>query len=293
MKTPLHILMTGANGFLGSYLLKAFLQQGYKLTVIKRDASDLWRIKDFADRVTFYDVEDLAEAFDNNSVDVVVHTACHYGRNGDSVSQIVETNLNFSLKLLELAVANKVPTFVNTDSLLPRELNVYALSKKQFVDWLAFYQQKIQVINLKLEHMYGPLDDSKKFVSWIIEQFAQNVEKIDLTKGEQLRDFVYIDDIVSAFCHVIKVHSQLDRYSEFGVGSGQLTSVRHFVEQLKMSYQKYCDNGIKTELNFGAIDYRQGELMSVDVDIQPLKSLGWNPVVDLDSGLEKLIKENK
>ena len=50
-------------------------------------------------------------------------------------------------------------------------------------------------INIGLEHFYGPNDDDSKFVSYIIHNLLNEVEKIDLTKGKQKRYFIYIDDV--------------------------------------------------------------------------------------------------
>lgn len=59
--------------------------------------------------------------------------------------------------------------------------------------------KQTKMINIKIEHMYGALDDENKFIYWLINKLKQNVEKIDLTSGVQKRDFIYIDDIVSAY----------------------------------------------------------------------------------------------
>ena len=79
------ILLTGATGFLGSYLLEAFLQKGYKVVVLKRSTSNIWRIQDLITQIICYDVDiqPLENAFTDQHIDYVVHTACHYGRNED------------------------------------------------------------------------------------------------------------------------------------------------------------------------------------------------------------------
>ena len=123
--------------------------------------------------------------------------------------------------------------FINTDTTLSESLNSYALSEKHFLDWGKQFSQhrKIKFINLKLEHFFGEGDDSSKFVTHVIRSCLQNVKQIDLTMGEQQRDFVHIDDVVSVFDFFLKKFSDLPcNYHEFAVGSGTTISVRELVE---------------------------------------------------------------
>lgn len=287
------ILLTGANGFLGSHLLEALLSQQYNVVILKRSTSDLWRIAHLMDQVTSYDVDvqPLQQAFKEQEIDCVIHTACHYGRNGDSIHSIVESNLLYGIQVLEAAIECNVKTFINTDSLLPRDLTPYSLSKKQLVDWLKHQSDHIQVVNLRLEHMFGPKDDATKFVSWVIAQLKANAPEIKLTQGEQQRDFVYIDDVVSAYLTVLSKLDALPSYSEFDVGSGVLTTVRSFLEQLKQACEVSFGK-LDTQLVFGALPYRDGEMMSVDVNTQGLRDLGWSAKTNIGHGLTYILKEN-
>ena len=52
---------------------------------------------------------------------------------------------------------------------------------------------------MKFDHFYGPGDSSFKFPIMIINQCLKNEKKIKLTKGIQLRDFIYIDDLIRAY----------------------------------------------------------------------------------------------
>lgn len=292
MKTAKTILLTGATGFLGSHLLEALLKKNYKIVILKRSSSNAWRIQHLLHQVTSYDVDtqSLEMAFEQQHIDAVIHTACLYGRNGESTHQIVESNLMFGLRLLDACTRFNADTFFNTDTLLQKNLNTYTLSKKQLVEWLQQQSDKIQIVNLRLEHMYGTKDDTTKFVPWVISQLNSNEPEIKLTLGEQQRDFIYIDDVVSAYLITLEKSSGLAAYNEFDVGTGQLITVRSFLEKLKHSYDVVC--GLtKTKLAFGAIPYRQGEMMSVEVDNKSLVALGWKPKTSLDKGFEYILKE--
>jgi len=287
------ILLTGATGFLGSHLLEGLLEKGYKVVILKRSTSNIWRIKHLLNQVKSYDVDvqPLELAFEQQRIDAVMHTACHYGRNDDSIYQVVETNLMFGLRILDAGLKFNTTTFFNTDTLLHKHLNVYSLSKNQFVEWLKQQSDKIQVITLKLEHMYGPGDDITKFVPWVLSQLKSNSPEIKLTVGEQQRDFIYIDDVISAFMLLFEKSEALPDFSEFDVGTGTLTSVRDFIENLKVTYEKEIGT-VRTQLNFGAIPYRDGEMMTVEVNNEKLKILGWQAKTLLDHGLRKTIKNN-
>ena len=291
MKT---VLLTGATGFLGSHLLEALLKNNYQVVILKRTTSDTWRINHLLEQVKSYDVDikPVEKAFSDQHIDVVIHTACHYGRNGSSIAEIVESNLMFGLQVLDASLKYKSDIFFNTDTLLQKHLNNYTLSKKQFVEWLQRASEKIQVVNLKLEHMYGPKDDDTKFVSWVINQLKEKVPEIKLTAGEQLRDFIYIDDVVSAFLLTLEKSKTLAKFTEFDVGTGILMSVKEFLETLKSVYENK-HGAIQTQLNFGAIPYRDGEMMTVEVNNTDLRNLGWQTKTTLEQGLLNILENDK
>jgi nucleoside-diphosphate-sugar epimerase len=173
---------------------------------------------------------------------------------------------------------------------LNKHLNAYALSKKQLVEWLKQKSDKIQVINLKLEHMYGPKDDITKFVPWVLSQLKANEREIRLTKGEQFRDFIYVDDVVSAYLIALEESSSLKEFSEFDIGTGQLVTVRSFLEQIKANYEVKFGATL-TKLVFGAIPYRPDEMMKVEVNNKALIDLGWKPKISIEKGIQKMLKE--
>jgi nucleoside-diphosphate-sugar epimerase len=289
------ILLTGATGFLGSHLLEALIKEGYKVVILKRSFSNTWRIDQFMDKVKSYDIDitPFEKAFEEQKIDVVIHTATNYGRKNETVSKIVDVNLMFSLKLLETATYFDTDTFFNTDTLQYKYLSNYTISKKQFVEWLKAFGEakKIKVINLKLEHMYGPGDDAKKFVVWLMGQMLSNTAEINLTKGEQKRDFIFIDDIVDAYMLLLRQTERLPQVSEFDVGTGKQISIKEFVLKLKDTVESIYNKPISTKLNFGAIPYREGEMMEVVEDVNPLFDIGWKPNFILADGLKLVVDE--
>ena len=280
------ILLTGATGFLGSHLLKALVNKSYEVVVLKRSTSNMWRLKGFENTFKSYDIDQvpLQKAFEEQYIETIIHTACVYGRKGESIQQILETNLMFGIELLNTG------TFFNTGTLLYKYLNYYALSKKQFEEWLQLASDKIQVVNLKLELMFGEQDGNDKFTSWILNELQQEKNIIPLTAGTQKRDFIYIDDVVSAYLTCLEQAPQLKAFNDIEVGTGVLTSVKTFVILVKEVLEKLKGKPIKTQLNFGALPYREGEIMEPQVDNSRLCSLGWQPKRSLEENIEQFVK---
>ena len=286
------ILLTGATGFLGSHLLKALVNKGYEVVVLKRSTSNMWRLKGFENTFKSYDIDrvPLQKAFEEQYIDTIIHTACMYGRKGESIQQILKTNLMFGIKLLSTAIDFSTKYFLNTSTLLDKQINAYALSKKQFEEWLKLASNKIQVVNLKLELMFGEQDGNDKFTSWILNELQQEKNIIPLTAGTQKRDFIYIDDVVSAYLTCLEQAPQLKDFNDIEVGTGVLTPVKSFVTLVKNTLEKLKGSPIETQLNFGALPYREGEIMEPQVDNSRLCSLGWQPKRSLEENIERFVK---
>ena len=169
------VLLTGATGFLGSHLLRKLHRSGYRTIALKRSNSNTYRIDDLLPDIATIDINamSLRSVFECKAIDVVIHTATCYGRKGESASEIVEANINFPLALMELCIEFGIETFVNTGTVLPRELNYYALSKHHFQDYALRIAETsdVRLINVLPEHMYGPDDDPSRFFPFLIHTF--------------------------------------------------------------------------------------------------------------------------
>jgi nucleoside-diphosphate-sugar epimerase len=289
------ILLTGATGFLGSHLLESFIYQGYQVVILKRTTSDLGRIESLIHKVRSYNIDqiDLTTVFNEVNPEIIVHTACSYGRNKETLVDIVNSNLIFGLNLLQIALKSNVKTFINTDSLLSRNTNEYSLSKAQFTDWLKNHSDKIQVVNFKIEHMYGPKDDTKKFLPWLINEMINGTDQINLTSGIQKRDFIFISDVVAAYNLVLQKRKSLPFWNQFDIGTNIFTSVKEFVLTIAQRLEKQNRSNITLRLNFGAIPYRKGDIMIPELDNTKLITLGWKQKVTIADGVEEILKEYK
>lgn len=286
------IAISGASGFLGSKLVQSFHLAGFDVSILTRTKSDLVRLSEILPFLNRYNVDEysLHELFSDQQFDIVVHTACTYGRKGESNTDILMSNLIYGVDLLHESKASGVGLFINTDSILPKELNSYSLSKSQFTDWMKKYREGMSIVNLRIDHMYGPGDDEAKFIYWLLDQFKENVGSIPLTEGDQLRDFIYIDDIVEAYKVIVNRTLLGGGYVSYDLVSGTKVTIKNFVKCLFATYQsKFGSSEIK--LDFGALPYRRGESMVLGGDPARLCSLGWRPKVDMKLGIKKIIEE--
>lgn len=287
--TNKRVLITGVTGYLGSHLASTLVTQGYEVIGLKRRSSSIQRLNGLLPKLKLVDVEEAdfdALFYDYGKVDTIVHTATCYGRNNESVTEIFAANTEFPLRLLDAGSRAGVNSFINTDTILDRYLNLYAFSKNQLLEWGRFFalHKKITFWNLRLEHFYGAGDDPSKFTTHIFNSCLANLPEIPLTLGEQRRDFIYIDDVLSAYTLLLsEIQGQPPTFREFDIGSGTSVSIKEFVKMVKYL------TGSSTNLNFGAIPYRDGEIMDSVANIAPLSELGWKCNHDIKTGIQKLL----
>jgi len=291
------VLLTGVTGYLGSHLAIKLVKMGVQVIGLKRPSSGLARLKPILNDIILYDIDgsDLHNIFNNHDIKYIIHTATCYGRNNENASEIFETNLIFPMKLLELAIHFNTDTFFNTDTIGYKYLSDYSLSKKQFLEWGSRFvaDKKTMFVNVRLEHMYGPNDSDSKFVSYILKECLSNKSFIELTKGEQKRDFIYIDDVVSAYTILLgngdlekdSIEKKQNKFLQVDLGSGEPIRIMDFV---KMAHDM---TNSKSELRFGVLPYREFEIMESKADISLLQSYGWRCNIDLNNGIKNLIKE--
>lgn len=284
------IFVTGATGFLGANLVTKLLKLNYIIYAAKRSTSNMSRYNDSSSQPIWVDLETICyeKFFKDNSIDSIIHCATDYGRKNTEPIQTLEANLILPLKIIS-AASGLVKSFINTDTILAKDINNYSLSKKQFCDWLKIYSTKIVAINIALEHFYGPGDDITKFTANVINSMISCKDEINLTSGMQKRDFVYIDDVVNAIILIINSSESFEKkYHSFEVGSGESISIKDYVELVKE-----ISGNKTTKLNFGAIPYRENEVMNVKADISKLTNLGWKPNIMLLEGLKLTIDFEK
>ena len=133
---------------------------------------------------------------------------------------------------------------------------------------------------LRLFSVYGPDDNHEWLIQYLIKEMLANRE-INVTKGEQLWDYLYVDDISAMLLKLIDAKG----VGVANLGSGSSTAVRAIIEKIK------AITGSDSQINFGAVPYRDDQVMHMEADIAKLSGhLGWAPQIALDEGLARTVK---
>ncbi len=281
------ILITGATGFLGSRLVHQ-LCEDYAVIVLKRSFSDARRISALLSRVEFYDLDktSLPAIFARRRVDTIIHTATDYGQHGNT-EQVYEANVKLPLALLELGQTQGLSMFINTDTFYSTDygyLKHYSESKRALRTTLQTLRCEVSIINAVMGIVYGPNDNENKFTMQIIRKMLEKVPEIDLTPGEQRRNFVHVEDVSLAYRFILQNQEHFtSAATDLNVGWGPSTSIRQFVELIANI------TGSRSLLNFGAIAYRDKEIMNPICNFEVLERMGWRASLSLREGLADTI----
>jgi CDP-paratose synthetase len=291
----MRILLSGPGGFLGSALARFWVERGHELWLLARPSSRLERLEGLLASVRVLratEPDQIKSAINQASPQAIVHTACSYGRKGESPLDVMDANLRLGTAMLAAVLEGPAGqigpvSFLNTGTVLEPDVSLYALSKTQFSRWgSALSNQspsRLRFIDIRLQQMYGCGDDRSKFTMHVIETCRRNEPRLALTAGNQLRDFIHVDDVVRAYDFILQHHEGFAASDIIDVGSGETVTMRQFVELVKRLA------GSTTELDFGAVPYRPNEAMLCVADTSRLRSLGWQPRMALEDGLRSVL----
>jgi CDP-paratose synthetase len=110
---------------------------------------------------------------------------------------------------------------------------------------------------------------------------------IDLSNGEQIRNFLYIDDLISAIKIFIKNIKQLEYNSNIDITSNDNLSIKELANLIKVLTNS------KSDLNFDKLSIDKREFRMVDFDNIKIKRLGWKQKNSLITGIKNEIQEIK
>lgn len=282
------VLITGATGFIGQHACRGLIRAGHQVHALVRSTSNIELIESLGISFEVVNSQDIDAAVENANCDTIVHCANSYGRDQSCITEVLDVNTAYPLRLIEAGSKTDLETFIYLDTCFTLSypyLRAYTLSKKQTVQWgqLTDPTGNLRFLNLQIQHPFGPGDRAGKFVPWLINKCLEG-RKIELTDGSQRKDFVFVEDVADAIVALAGQSSKLAAgFHEFECGRGESLSVREFVEIVHEATHS------SAELMFGALPMRSNEIMNSYADTTALTKLGWTPTHTVQDGIRKTI----
>jgi ADP-L-glycero-D-manno-heptose 6-epimerase len=307
------IVITGAAGFIGSYLVGKLNQSGYKdLILVDRfddPSKDMnlfnKKYKKFIDRDRFF------KWLINNSgdVDFIFHLGARTDTVGQEPDLYQQLNLIYSQRLWNICSEIQVPllyassaaTYGNGESGFSdshhnvsnlRPLNLYGWSKHDFDVW-ALKQVRTPPFwtGLKFFNVYGPNEYHKGRMASVVLHAFQTIRKNgkmklfrshhkDYGDGEQSRDFIFVEDIANVMLFFMQHQKKSGIYN---VGTGKARSF------LDLTYAVFNSINMNPEISFidTPVDLRGRYQYFTEAEIQKLRNFGYTKsFTSLEEGVD-------
>lgn len=300
------VLVTGASGFIGSHLTRRLVNEGAKVYGLIRcgSSSDLWRIQDIFNkievvRIDIRDYESLLTAIKKIEPVKIFHLAAsvNVSRSLHLLPEMVDTNITGTLNLLRALDHIEYDCFINTGTseeygnnptpfiedqpMMP--VSPYSASKASTTMFCQMLHKTVglPITTLRPFLTYGPMQEANMLVPSVIKSTIEG-RTIEMTKGEQTREFNYVDDVVDGFIRASISPRALGEI--INIGNGKEYKIVDVVQLIL----DLMDSTIKP--NIGALPYRSGETWNFFCDNTKARNiLAWEPKVDLENGLKKTI----
>ena len=297
------VLITGASGFVGSCLVRRLLKENYKIHIITRGTTNLWRLhgilKDIEiHNIDLLDSEKVAKLSNTISIDQVYHLATYGGYHyQNKIEDVINTNIIGTWNLFREFSKKDIEMFINTSSSSEygekfepmRETmkvtpnNMYGASKAAGTILCSTYASinNIPLVTLRLFSPYGYYDAKTRLIPTVITSCLLGKE-IKLSQKNSKRDLIFIDDVVEAYLAASKLvnsHGEI-----FNIGSGTQYTNEEIVSIITNLIGR--DVKIHWENNLN----RQYEpLMWVSDNKNAYEKLNWKPDVEIRIGLNNTI----
>ncbi|MBX4952466.1 NAD(P)-dependent oxidoreductase [Rhizobium binae] len=277
-------IVTGAGGFLGKRLAKRLGRDGFDVLALDRTHGDIseegmWqelpaarRLFHLAGRTFVPDSWTQAPSFMAANVLGTQHALNWCKRH--------KAKLVFASAYV-YGVPERLP-IQESDPVRPN--NPYALSKhlaEQLCEFAATHE-RIPVVALRLFNIYGAGQRPDFLIPTLLNRIRakQDIEVMDLSPR---RDYVFVDDVLSAFTKAMDVP---DGYHCINIGSGRSYSVQEIIDIL----QEAAGTALPV---VSSCAVRRNEIPDVRADITRARAvLGWRPEWDLPAGIRELMKES-
>jgi nucleoside-diphosphate-sugar epimerase len=286
------VFVTGASGFIGSYVCRDLAAAGHEILALSREASP-WRLADVRDQITLVrggleDPEVWGEQLTAFQPQAVAHLGWMGVGNFDRNNLHQVKNVGWTTDLVERSARSGARVFVGVGSQAEygsRAVNggpeipttVYGESKLAAGRLSAIMSQQLEMrfAWMRVFSTFGPMDHPYWMIPSLIRDLLRR-SKPALTEGHQKWDFLFVADAARAIRTVLESESASGVYP---LGSGEAPQLRSTIEALRDEIDP------KLALGFGAVPYRPDQVMHLQADVTRLKDLGWQPEKSLRQGL--------
>lgn len=321
------IIVTGAAGFIGSCMVEYLNEQGYENLILVDDFGveakrKNWESKKFTQIVERHFLFDWLNT-KAPKIDAVIHLGARTDTTEFNYEVHRELNYNYSVHLWKYCTSNNIP-FIYASSAATygdgalgyndnhevieklQPLNPYGVSKNEFDKWAV--QQPNQPpfwAGLKFFNVYGPNEYHKGRMASVIWHSFNQIKKDGIVKlfkshkegfkdGQQLRDFVYVKDVVKVIFWMFKTIQQSNSSATqqlnnglYNLGTG---TARSFEDLVKATFAG-LDKTSNIEYIDMPLDIRDKYQYFTEANMQKLKNAGYtNEFYSLENGVDDYVR---
>lgn len=295
------VAMTGGSGPVGMALIRKLLKENIEILLFQRKDSEKSRRlpKDERLHIEYFELKDLMNYISReHDYDVFFHLGWTNtdAKLRDKIEAQYE-NVLYSCTAVEMAYQLGCHTFIGTGSQAeygrhdePLREDTLCVPETAYgaMKLCACHSTRIMCQKYGMRHIwarilsgYGMFDNPVSVLVTTIQN-AYEGKPLLFSQGEQIWDFVYMDDIANAFYCMAKRGRNLAIYP---VGSGQARPLKEYLEIL-------CGKlGKLEEMQLGQIPYSEKQIMHLEADISTLEAdTGWIPMTSFEEGIERMIE---
>lgn len=296
------VLVTGGAGFIGGNFLR-YLRKCISDKIICVDkftyAADFGFINDLDVELHISDINNCESIFAKNKISKVFHFAAetHVDKSIKDCSQFIETNIKGTVNLLNLSLKYGIEKFMHistdevygsietgsfTESTNYSPRNPYSASKASSDHFVMSYHNTygLPTIITNCSNNYGPGQDLEKLIPKIITNLFYKRKIPVYGDGQQIRDWLYVQDHCSAL-YQLSENGRIGEKYNIG-GECELTNI----DLIKMILDKM--NMSENMIEY--IEDRPGHDRRYSTDISKIKNeINWSPRFNIDNGLDRTI----
>lgn len=294
------VLVTGADGSLAQSLIPILYKKKHSLSLIGKDIVLMKQLYGVSTNIHSYlnleqfELRNIIESF---QPDILIHLSAYSTASDefDDMIKLFSANLLFLGKILDALKNVNLKLFIYTgssteyakgdDTINPAYL--YSATKTAGRTILKYYSEIYNFKNISINpySIYGGTDTRKKVLDLIYDSLNSAIP-INLTQGNQVLDFIHVDDIAKLYISVIERFASISNNSILQAGTG----VGHSLKKIAALIETI--SGKKANINWGGVDYRKKDIMFSVADILMTKrACCWEPSINIYEGLRRLLKE--